>query len=450
MPVTVRRLIAAAFAATLFAAPVAANPRYASLVMDPNSGEVLHAHAADAARAPASLTKMMTLYLLFHALDAGDVAWDDAIVVSNHAASQGGVGLGLAPGDVISVADAVSALIVRSANDVAVAVAEHLAESETAFAEAMTRQARDLAMGRTVFANASGLPHPEQTTTARDMARLAQALQRDFPRYYGYFSQQRFTWRGVVYAGHNHALDLIEGADGLKTGYTDASRFNVVVSASRRGRRVTAVVLGGPTAAARDEHAALLVDRAFEVLHSRRPPARRVQVMQAVAREGEGAALTNAAYEDIVIEPERPRLRIQLVEPNGELVLAEPPAQPSEAVTPVPLGDPEPAPDAEAIAPQQPTAILAPPQPLAPDEEAEARFWAVQVGAYSTETRALARLDALTRALPEPLAEAVRSVSPAPDAGLWRARFAGFSERRANAACAAIRAANDRCFVVGP
>lgn len=443
-------LLIAILASVLLAAPASANPRYASFVEDANTGEVLHAHSADARRAPASLAKMMTLYVAFQALDAGELTLDEEIDVSEHAASRSGVSLGLRAGDTIPVRDAIQALIVRSANDVAAALAEHLAEDEAAFARLMTEEAQALGMGRTVFANASGLPHADQATTARDMARLARALQEHFPHYYGSFAQRRFTWRGVTYASHNHALDLIEGADGLKTGYTDASRFNVVVSASREGRRVTAVVMGGPNAGARDQHAALLIDRAFQTLEDRSRTPRRAQVMQAVARPEAAPRLQPAAYGDEPFEPEPPRLRIMLVEPTGGPIVPDAPSVDNEAEPEAsePLAPPVP----HASTPSLPAerAPAPAPQPLAPHEQPQSRAWAVQVGAYSTEARALARLEDLAAARPAAVGDALRAVMPAADAGLWRARFAGMSESEADAACAALRAAGERCFVVAP
>ncbi|WP_458526614.1 D-alanyl-D-alanine carboxypeptidase family protein [Onishia taeanensis] len=242
------------------------NPRYAGLVADAASGDVVYAENAEARRYPASLTKMMTLYLLFEAIEQGQLTLDDALPVSDHAASMPASKLWLKAGDSIRVGDAIPALVVRSANDVAVVVAEALGGSEAAFAQRMTARARAMGMGTTRFRNASGLPDDAQVTTARDMATLAVALMRDFPEYYGEFSRTEFVFRGKRQRGHNRLLSNYPGADGLKTGFIRASGFNVATSAVRDGRRLIAVVMGGFTSRSRDAHMADLLDRGFSRL----------------------------------------------------------------------------------------------------------------------------------------------------------------------------------------
>ena len=234
--------------------------KYAALVVDAKKGEVLYAAKAEELRYPASLTKMMTVYLLLEAVDQGRVTKDSQIPVSANAASKPASKLYLKTGSTISVDAAIRALVVKSANDVATAVAEFLGGTEEQFAEQMTAKARSLGMSRTVFRNASGLPDPQQVTTATDMARLAIALRRKFPHHYGYFAQRTMSHNGREVRGHNKAMDLIPGADGLKTGYTRASGFNLVTSVRRSGRSVIGVVLGEDSARVRDQRMAALIE----------------------------------------------------------------------------------------------------------------------------------------------------------------------------------------------
>ncbi|MDH5552241.1 MAG: D-alanyl-D-alanine carboxypeptidase [Nitrosomonas sp.] len=242
---------------------IQANPLYASIVVDADTGEVLHESRADASRYPASLTKMMTLYMLFETLQQGEKTLESKMEVSSRAASMPQTNINLKSGDTISVDQAILALIVRSANDVAVVVAESLGGSEIKFGHMMTDKARQLGMRSTTFLNASGLPNHKQTTTARDMVILSARLQKDFPQYYHYFSTQSFKYNGVTYSSHNRMVRNTEGVDGMKTGYIRASGFNVATSAKRGDRRVIAVVMGGRAAATRDRHMASLLDRTF-------------------------------------------------------------------------------------------------------------------------------------------------------------------------------------------
>jgi D-alanyl-D-alanine carboxypeptidase len=254
---------------SLFAATIAfdgvalARDRHAAVVIDAASGEVLYEDEADARRFPASLAKMMTLYLLFDAIEHGETCLEDILTVSANAAEQPRSNLGLREGDFISVEDAIRALTVRSANDVATVIAERLAGSETRFAAQMTERARIMGLTDTRFANASGLPDATQRTTARDMARLGRALWADFPDYYHYFQTAEFTWDNERVRNHNHLLTDVDGVDGIKTGFTNASGFNIASSAQRDGRRIVVVVMGGDTAAERDEEATNLINDAF-------------------------------------------------------------------------------------------------------------------------------------------------------------------------------------------
>jgi D-alanyl-D-alanine carboxypeptidase len=235
-------------------------PRYADIVLDANSGKVLHADQADELRHPASLTKVMTLYLLFEKLESGAFRLDSQIPVSEHASEQAPTKLGLKPGQTIEVEDAIRGLVTKSANDAAVAVAEAIGGSEHDFAEMMTAKAHALGMTRTVYHNASGLPSDEQVTTARDQAILGRAIQDRFPHYYRYFSTPSFTWQGETVRNHNHLLGRVDGMDGIKTGYTQASGFNLVASVRRDDRHIVAVVLGGTSAGARDSRMRGLIE----------------------------------------------------------------------------------------------------------------------------------------------------------------------------------------------
>jgi D-alanyl-D-alanine carboxypeptidase len=241
--------------------------KYAALVMDANTNEILHSRNADDPRYPASLTKVMTLYLLFDAINAGDVKLSDRMTVSRNAAAQPPSNLKLKAGDKIKVEDAIYALVTKSANDVAVVLAEHLGGTERKFAQQMTDKARDLGLKDTTFKNASGLPNTAQLTTAYDLALLADALVENHAQYYHYFETKRFEWGRLVYRGHNELVGTVDGVDGIKTGYTRASGFNLMTSAERDGHRVIAIVLGGATAKSRDAHVQDLVEAAFAQLN---------------------------------------------------------------------------------------------------------------------------------------------------------------------------------------
>jgi D-alanyl-D-alanine carboxypeptidase len=228
------------------------NPPYAAIVVDAKTGAVLHQSAPDGARHPASLTKIMTLYMLFERLEAGKITLDTAMPVSEEAASQAPTKLGLRPGGTLLVEDAIKGLVTKSANDASVVIAEALGGSEEEFARMMTRKAQAIGMRNTVYRNASGLPNDEQVTTARDQALLGIAVQQRFPKYYRYFSLSAFVYHGKSMRNHNKLLGNVEGVDGIKTGYTRASGFNLVTSAKRGYRHIVAVVLGGRSGGSRD------------------------------------------------------------------------------------------------------------------------------------------------------------------------------------------------------
>ena len=243
-----------------FVAGVPASPAFSALVVDANSGRTLYAADENGLRHPASITKVMTLYLLFEQLDRGAMTLQTRIPISEHAAAQEPSKLGLDPGDTIGVEDAIKAVVTRSANDIAVAIAEAIGRDESTFADMMTRKAHALGMSNTTYRNASGLPNDQQITTARDLTILARSLEERFPRYFRYFSTEEFEYDGETIGNHNHLLGRVDGVDGIKTGYTRASGFNLLTSVHRDGRSLIAVVMGGHTAAARDRVMENLID----------------------------------------------------------------------------------------------------------------------------------------------------------------------------------------------
>ncbi|UFN51162.1 D-alanyl-D-alanine carboxypeptidase [Roseomonas sp. OT10] len=266
----------ACFAATAIAAacawgatPAAAqigSDRYASIVLDARSGNILSAASPDEARYPASLTKMMTLYMLFEAIRDGRIGLDSRLVMSSEAASRPPSKLGIPPGVSITVEQAIMALVTKSANDIASLLGETLGGTEERFGQMMTLRARALGMSRTTFRNASGLPDLEQMTTARDMATLGRRLYLDFPDRYHYFATTTARIGRIALRNHNRMLGEYDGVDGIKTGYITASGFNIVTSAQRQGQRVVAAVFGGSSWVERDRHAAMLLDEGFSRL----------------------------------------------------------------------------------------------------------------------------------------------------------------------------------------
>lgn len=271
----------------------AKNHKYASIVMDADTGMILHQRYADKKLHPASLTKVMTLLMLFEAMEQGKVTPNTRIRISSHAASMVPSKLGLKPGSSIKAKDAIYSLVTKSANDVAVAVAEHLGRTESSFASLMTRKARHIGMRNTTFRNASGLHDPKQVSTARDMALLAQYVINHYPGYYKYYNRQSFTYQGKTYKNHNKLLGKYKGMDGMKTGYVRASGFNLIGSAVRNNRRIIGVVFGGRSGKTRNEHMADLLDRGFEkmntirVAHARVPlPQRKPRMLLAMNEQG--------------------------------------------------------------------------------------------------------------------------------------------------------------------
>ncbi|MCB4768415.1 SPOR domain-containing protein [Ancylobacter sp. Lp-2] len=289
---------------------------YADIVIDANTGRVLHEDNADALRHPASLTKVMTLYLLFEQLQAGKLRLESRLPVSALASRQSPTKLGLKAGSTISVEDALQGLITRSANDAAMVIAEAIAGDSDTFAALMTRRARQLGMSRTTFRNPNGLPNPQQVTTARDLAVLGRAIQERFPRYYEYFSIRSFNYQGVAIRNHNRMFGRLDGVDGIKTGYTNASGFNLLTSVKRDGRYVIGVVLGGASATSRDNRMAQLITGTFDKAYAGRQMVARMSSPPSGGADLEQVAVAQAAP------------------------VPTPTAAPAPAVIPVPFGRP--------------------------------------------------------------------------------------------------------------
>lgn len=325
-------------------------PPYAAMVVDAKTGRTLHAVNEDAPRIPASITKVMTLYVLFEQLERGRFSMNSELTVSAHAARQEPSKIGFTPGETISVRDAILALITKSANDVAMAVAENVGGSEDEFAKMMTARARSLGMSRTAFYNPHGLPHsPPNITTARDLTILARAIQERFPRYYPMFSTRVFNYAGGAYRNHNKLLGRIEGVDGIKTGYTRLSGFNLMTSAKADGRHVVSVVLGGRSGASRDKIMADLVVAALP----KAATSGRASTLIAEAPEPQERPQERAPER----APERARPAAPVVTAAAEPAPLPVPRPRVETEAPLPIA-------ARAYAPVSTTTPIAPPRPL--------------------------------------------------------------------------------------
>ncbi len=390
--------------------------RYASIVIDAHSGTVLHADGADRWVYPASLTKIMTLYMLFEAVDEGRFTLNSQLRVSRRAAGMPPSKLGLRAGESIRVRDAIGALVTKSANDVAVVVAEALAGSEAAFARRMTERARGLGLRATTFRNASGLPNSQQRTTARDMARLARQLQQDFPDFYSVFAMQRFSYGGRSYRNHNRLLESYDGTDGIKTGYIRASGFNLVASVLRDGRRLIAVVVGGRTSASRNAHMVTLLDRGFAEARRRlplvafAPSPRRPEVLQERLALADPRQLT-------------PRRRPVTAATAASGVAAMPPSAPPLRVTVAPeAGDPAP----------------------------NAPIYGIDLGAFATAQQAHRAADAVGAIAPLVMADASVEVSSvaAGERTRYRARRMGLDPDVAAAVCDALNQLGQGCDMI--
>jgi D-alanyl-D-alanine carboxypeptidase len=438
-------------------------PKYSAIVVEAGTGAVLFEKYATEQRFPASLTKMMTLYLLFDELEAGRLSLDSRLAVSSRAASQPPSKLGLAPGSTIDVDSAIKALVVNSANDVAVVVAEAVSGTEAKFALKMTEKAQSLGMKRTLFKNASGLPNPTQKTTARDLATLSRRLMRDFPQYYPYFSTVRFTWNERTYLTHNSLVRTYPGAEGLKTGYTRVSGFNLATSAERDGRKLVGVVMGGRSVRSRDQHMKDILDSAFEAL--RHSPAlvasaspqmiaprlkptlvaeleRQKEVRLAAAKAQAGAAL-------IASTPATPGVAAPNAPETGDvirsLILAagEPTAEPEASDLPV-AGD---------TTDEAETAIVAAIESEWAEGDSDGDYggsatWSVQIGAYSTRALAETELKAATDAAKlQTRAQSIESYKDAAGKDLFRARFIALTAGEASDVCETLKTSGRSCFV---
>ncbi len=407
----------------------------ASILLDHRSGAVLSARNADEPVIPASLTKMMTLYMTFRALTAGQLDLSSRLKVSSRAAGMPPTKLGLRAGDTIRVEEAILGLVTRSANDAASVLAEALGGSEDRFAIAMTRTARKLGMTRTVFRNASGLPNGEQRSTARDLARLASRLIVDYPGYYRYFATPSFTYRGRNYPNHNRLLATYPGMDGLKTGYTRASGFNLAASAVRGGRRLVAVVIGGRSASARDAAMAVLLDRGFE--RAAPPAATDVEV----AREQAPAA------------KEREIVVASLATTASDAVIAVPSARPERAAKPARSSAAKSGATKSKAAKSAKTKKAAKAKPVAkaPGKLAAGQqAYGVQVGAFRAAPQARAALDQAMRTVPDLLRGTFASVGThtVRDTPLFKATLVGLTRGDAETACKRLKKQKQDCMVI--
>ena len=482
------------------------NKLYSAIVVDAQTGEVLMARQADSIRHPASLTKMMTLYMLFEAMDQGRVRMNDRVPMSTRASHMSPSKLGIPAGGSLTVENAIKALVTKSANDVACATAEKLGGSEKAFAAKMTRKAKELGMSRTVFRNASGLPDPQQVTSARDMAKLAMALLRDFPAYYHYFGVRNFEYGGVSHHNHNRLLGEYPGLDGIKTGYINASGFNLVASAKQNNRRLVGVVFGGKSWRSRNDHMVKLLDEGFVELRKRKTPIQEasapaidIQTANAVpiplpppmmddVRGVESTITTRADETDsaeettVYTSEDSQRINAMIgqiqtddVDQGSRVASAAPlpPMRPSLEVDAVSLPIPEPvAPavktPAKVISLPPSTGSTTPagaartvmqlripasqlPKGINPSQIVRANSpqgWAIQVGAYQSRAMTDQALRTAQARLPANLQQGHPVIVPQNTGGglIFRARLQGFDELQANSACAHLGA----CLVVAP
>src|SRR5215472_5335399 len=397
------RAISCVFAMIVFlwAIPAVQAKTESSIVIDAETGKVLSEHNADLPNYPASLTKMMTLYLLFEGIEQGKIKLDQRFTVSRWAAAQAPSKLGLAEGQTVAVRELILAIVTKSANDAAVSVAENMAGSEAAFAERMTQKARMLGMTSTAYRNASGLPHPAQLTTARDLVKLARALYRDFPHEYAYFATEEFTYNGVTHVNHNHLMQSFEGMDGIKTGYIRASGFNLAASAVRDNRRLIGIVMGGLTAHARDIEMARLLNAGFTGRDS-------APVIMTAEREDDSDASANT-----------------LTHRTARAIAALSPVSRAEAATPVRLHRPH----AEA-----------------------AERWSIQVGAFAQEAAAEKAAATAIAKLPTSRGKTAQIMAPGhtDKERYFRARIVNFSQREAEKACHVLRKKHIDCAVLAP
>lgn len=459
--------VSGADAATKKKKKSAAKPpdRYASIVIEAETGYVLSEKNADKSLHPASLTKIMTLYMTFEAIQNGRLTKNTRIPVSKHAAFQEPSELGLAAGSTIRVEDAIYGLVTKSANDASVVLAEAIGGSESGFARMMTTRARQLGMKNTTYKNASGLHNKGQVSTARDQAILGQAIMRDFPRDYRYFSTKTFKYAGRTYANHNKLMNTYIGMDGIKTGFVNASGFNLVASAKRNGTRLIGVVFGGQTSKSRNDHMAQLLDLGFDRISD-------VRVATAISQRQQNPATTKAlsatstaalkaagsqpvqTAQQLPVRPPLPRFdAMGLVTEQGDREDTTTPAySPDQPVKPVVTGSSATATTLTAAELKARNAQAAPTQTasavLPAGELRGAGEWAIQVGAFSSHNAGMTALKAAHQKLPVTItnrAEYVIVPLMTNRGVIYRARLTGLEHSEATAACAQLR---DTCLVL--
>ena len=391
--------------------------KYASIVVDARSGEILYAKRADAPRYPASITKVMTLYLTFEALSTGKLSLDDRIVFSPHAAAQAPTKLGIRAGDTISVAEAIQAMCTLSANDAAVAMAERLGGTEQRFAALMTLRAQELGMQNTHFANANGLPDSRNISTARDIAILSRAAMRDYPQYYGFFSQKTFNFRGRLIGNHNHLLSEVAGVDGLKTGFTNASGFNIAISGVRDNRRLIVVVLGGPTRITRDRTAESLLVTGFDVIR-RRALGEDIKVAQNFF---EPPGMGEATRPSMTQGDSDDGLRIQLAS-------SPPPARASQI---------------QIVEPKSVAKLNG-----RGKQRSAGGQWTVQVGTFNNRSDAREQLSLMEKKFGQHFDDARGQAEK--EGRKFKAQFSGLTEDEAKQACRTLKSRKQPCMVMPP
>lgn len=406
--------------------------KYASLVIEEETGRVLHERHADVRRHPASLTKIMTLYMVFNALQRGEITMDTPMKVSRRAEGMAPSKLGLNRGTKITVRDAILALVTKSANDAAVVVAEHLGGTEIDFARMMTETAKQIGMKNTTFRNASGLYNKHQLSTARDMATLARRIHADFPAYFDMFSVQQFTYKGRTYKNHNNLLGRYHGADGIKTGYIGAAGFNLVASVQRDNVRLIGVVFGGRSSKTRDRHMVDLLDKSFQQIAA-------VAIRAPKKPDPNAVAARNTAPKADVYEGT-----------TQGLANAEPPSQ---------LAALQSLSEDRAANPKAPSAALIQDvnealnrAPAAGSRVGQDVAWSIQVGAFRSQQRARMAAHQARMRLGAPANEAVLMIHPTQESArpLYRARLAGFSQAAAKAACLSLKKQNLDCVAFPP
>lgn len=454
-------------AALGLAGPATAKPKFAAITIDAKTGKVLFSRNADSRRYPASLTKVMTLYIVFQEMKAGRIKKNTRLLVSKHASKQQPSKLGLKAGSWITVDNAIKALVTKSANDVAVVVAESIGGSQKAFARRMTRTAKQLGMTRTRFRNASGLPDRSQVTTARDMATLGLRIQRDFPQYYSYFKIRKFVYKGRTYYTHNKLLGRYKGTDGIKTGYIRASGFNLTSSVKRNGRHLIGVVMGAKSGRSRNKYMQNMLTKAFK-----RVPKRNSRALALTAGRPPGYTKPKAAVSPgLVASPPLPAPKPLTTQTATAPQPAAPAPTIASALAAVPAANGLPA----IPAPPAPSKFAAPIEPILIDmtKTAEQRTaaadtppsnqdrkpaatkpstWSIQIGAYATEDDAKQRLASMQKmGLKQlngknPFTVAFEKKNKV----IYRARFDGFDKKSARKTCRALKRKSISCFALAP